>query len=291
MTHPSTAPDSAPPGPPARQQVGSLRAARELLVNLTLREVRGKYKRTTLGQLWSLLNPLATMVIFTAVFGLLLRVPVPPGDPSGVDVFALWLMCGLVPWTFMSNAVTGGMSALVANANLVTKVYFRREVLVAATVFSWDVTLAMELLVLSVALLVFGSMVLPWLPLVIVFLLLLTAFALGLALMLAVANVYFRDTQHFLSIFMQFWFYATPIVYPVSLVPAAPTVFGVTVPLETIYRLNPMERFVAVFRALLYDNRLPELTDMLYCLGSAAVALTLGWLIFRRYEPRLAEEL
>jgi ABC-type polysaccharide/polyol phosphate export permease len=266
-----------------------LGSSRELVVNLTLREVRGKYKRTALGQLWSLLNPLATMVIFTIVFGVLLRVEVPPGDPSGLDVFALWLMCGLIPWTFMSNAVTGGMSALVANANLVTKVYFRREVLVAANVFALDVTFAMEMLVLSAVLLIFGSMVLPWLPLVIVFMIVLSAFALGLALMLAVANVYFRDTQHFLSIFMQFWFYATPIVYPASLVPADRDVLGV--PMRTLYELNPMEHFVAVFRSLLYDGRFPELGDVLYTIGAAVVALAAGWAIFQRYEPRLAEEL
>ena len=268
-----------------------LGSSRELVGNLTLREVRGKYKRTALGQLWSLLNPLATMVIFTVVFGVLLRVEVPPGSPSGIDVFALWLMCGLIPWTFMSNAVTGGMSALVANANLVTKVYFRREVLVAANVFSSDVTFGIELLVLSAALLAFGAMVLPWLPLVIVFALVLTAFGLGLALMLAVANVYFRDTQHFLSIFMQFWFYATPIVYPATLVPDSTELLGVQVPLRTLYELNPMEHFVAVFRALLYDNRFPELGDVIFTVGAATVALLAGWTIFRRYEPRLAEEL
>lgn len=268
-----------------------LGSSRELVGNLTLREVRGKYKRTALGQLWSLLNPLATMVIFTVVFGVLLRVEVPPGSPSGIDVFALWLMCGLIPWTFMSNAVTGGMSALVTNANLVTKVYFRREVLVAANVFSWDVTFGIELLVLSAALLAFGAMVLPWLPLVIVFGLVLTAFGLGLALMLAVANVYFRDTQHFLSIFMQFWFYATPIVYPATLVPDSPRLLGVRIPLRTLYELNPMEHFVAVFRALLYDNRFPELGDVIFTVGAATVALLAGWTIFRRYEPRLAEEL
>lgn len=268
-----------------------LGSSRELVGNLTLREVRGKYKRTALGQLWSLLNPLATMVIFTVVFGVLLRVEVPPGSPSGIDVFALWLMCGLIPWTFMSNAVTGGMSALVANANLVTKVYFRREVLVAANVFSWDVTFGIELLVLSAALLAFGAMVLPWLPLVIVFGLVLTAFGLGLALMLAVANVYFRDTQHFLSIFMQFWFYATPIVYPATLVPDSTELLGVRIPLRTLYELNPMEHFVAVFRALLYDNRFPELGDVIFTVGAATVALLVGWTIFRRYEPRLAEEL
>ena len=268
-----------------------LGSSRELVGNLTLREVRGKYKRTALGQLWSLLNPLATMVIFTVVFGVLLRVEVPPGSPSGIDVFALWLMCGLIPWTFMSNAVTSGMSALVANANLVTKVYFRREVLVAANVFSWDVTFGIELLVLSAALLAFGAMVLPWLPLVIVFGLVLTAFGLGLALMLAVANVYFRDTQHFLSIFMQFWFYATPIVYPATLVPDSTELLGVRIPLRTLYELNPMEHFVAVFRALLYDNRFPELGDVIFTVGAAMVVLLAGWTIFRRYEPRLAEEL
>jgi ABC-type polysaccharide/polyol phosphate export permease len=266
-----------------------LASSRELVLNLTLREVRGKYKRTALGQFWSLLNPLATMLIFTVVFGVLLRVKIPPGEPSGLDVFALWLMCGLIPWTFMSNAVTGGMTALVSNANLVTKVYFRREVLVAASVFALDVTFAMEMLVLSAALLVFGANVLPWLPLVIIFMLVLTAFALGLALMLAVANVYFRDTQHFLSIFMQFWFYATPIVYPATLVPADRDVIGI--PMRTLYELNPMEHFVAVFRSLLYDNRFPALDDVLWTIGSALVVLLVGWTIFKRYEPRLAEEL
>jgi ABC-type polysaccharide/polyol phosphate export permease len=268
-----------------------LRSSRELVVNLTLREVRGKYKRTALGQFWSLLNPLATMLIFTIVFGVLLRVKIPPGDPSGLEVFALWLMCGLIPWTFMSNAITGGMSALVSNANLVTKVYFRREVLIASSVFAVDVTFAMEMLVLSAALLLFGAMVLPWLPLVIIFMIVLTAFALGLALMLAVANVYFRDTQHFLSIFMQFWFYATPIVYPASLVPEYATLLGIEIPLRRLYELNPMEHFVAVFRALLYDNRFPELDDVVFTTVSAVVVLAVGWMIFSRYEPRLAEEL
>jgi ABC-2 type transport system permease protein len=274
-----------------RDDLRALAGSRELLLNLTLREIRGKYKRTALGQLWSLLNPLATMVIFTAVFGVLLRIEVPPGSPSGVDAFAIWLMCGLLPWTFLSNAITGGMTALVANANLVTKVYFRREVLVMSNVLSWDATFAIELLVLAAALLIFGAMVLPWLPVVVVLIVLLTAFALGIALALAVANVYFRDTAHFVSIALQFWFYATPIVYPTSLVPAHGNVLGVELPLRAIYRFNPMERFVAAFRAALYDNRWPDLGDALFCCAAAVIALAIGWLIFSRYEPRLAEEL
>ena len=266
--------------------LSDVRDSRELLVNLTLREVRGKYKRTALGQFWSLLNPLVQMAIFTVVFGVLIKLRPDPGDPSGLDVFALWLVSGLLPWAFFSNALNGGMGALIGNANLINKVYFPRETLVLSTVFSWNVSFAIELLVLTAVLLVFGGSPLLFLPLVVLGVLALTAFALGIALALSVANVYFRDTQHFMALFMQLWFYATPIVYPFKYVSdnASPTV-------ETIYRLNPMERFVTVFRNLLYDNRLPALSDSLYALGAAVVTLAAGWWVFRRYEGRLAEEL
>lgn len=274
--------------------LSELRDSRELLVNLTLREVRGKYKRTLLGQGWSLLNPIASLLVFTAVFGLVLRIEVAPGDPSGLDVFALWLACGLLAWNFFSNALISGMGSLVSDANLIKKVYFPRETLVISTVLSWVVTFAIELFVLVVAVLIFGGGPLVWIPLVVVFVILLTAFSLGVALLLSVANVYFRDTQHLISIVMQVWFYATPIVYPYRLVQDAAAELesrGIAIPVEAIYRLNPLERFVTVFRALLYDNRMPEIGDMLYCLGSAAVALTVGFWVFRRYQGRLAEEL
>jgi len=266
--------------------LSDVRGSRELLVNLTLREVGGKYKRTALGQGWSLLNPLVQMAIFTVVFGVLIKIRPDPGDPSGLEVFALWLVAGLLPWAFFANAVTGGMGALLANANLINKVYFPRETLVLSTVFSWNVTFAIELAVLTVVLLLFGGAPLLFLPLVVVAGLLLTAFALGIALALSVANVYFRDTQHFMALFMQVWFYATPIVYPYSYVrdKASPAV-------ETLYRLNPMERFVTVFRNLLYDNRLPSLSDAVYVTAAAGLALVAGWWVFRRYEGRLAEEL
>ena len=101
--------------------------SRDLFVNLTLRELRGKYKRSVLGWGWSLLNPLATMIIFTAVFAVLLRAEPDPGDPSGLDVFALFLLCGLLPWNYLSNGMNGGMGTLVGNANLIKKVYFARQ--------------------------------------------------------------------------------------------------------------------------------------------------------------------
>jgi ABC-type polysaccharide/polyol phosphate export permease len=266
--------------------LSDVHGSRELLANLTLREVRGKYKRTALGQGWSLLNPLAQMAIFTVVFGLVIRIDVAPGDPSGLDVFALWLVAGLLPWTFLSNAVTSGMGALIGNANLINKVYFPRETLVLSAVFAWNVSFGIELAVLTVVLLLFGGAPLAYLPLVVVAVVLLTAFGLGLALALSVANVYFRDTQHFVALLMQVWFYATPIVYPYSLVrDSAPPL------VETLYRLNPMEHFVTVFRNLLYDNRLPSVADSAAVTAAAGVALVVGWWVFRQHSGRLAEEL
>jgi ABC-2 type transport system permease protein len=271
-----------------------LRDSRELLVNLTLREIRGKYKRTLLGQGWSLLNPIASLLVFTAVFGLVLRIEVPPGDPSGLDVFALWLACGLLAWNFFTNSVISGMGSLVGDANLIKKVYFPRETLVISTVASWVVTFLIELLVLVTALLIFGGRPMVWVPVVAAFVAMLAMFALGVALLLSVANVYFRDTQHFVGILMQVWFYATPIVYPYHLVEDAAESLeakGVDIPIEFLYRLNPLERFVAAFRALLYDNRWPALGDAVYCLGSGVAALAVGYWVFRRYQGRLAEEL
>jgi len=130
---------------------------RDLLLNLTLRELRGKYKRSVLGWAWSLLNPLASMIIYTIVFAVILRIKVNPGDPSGLHVFALFLLCGLLPWNFIANAMTGGVEALVSNANLIRKVYFPREILVAATVGSFFITLMIEMSVLCAALLIAGK--------------------------------------------------------------------------------------------------------------------------------------
>jgi ABC-type polysaccharide/polyol phosphate export permease len=274
-----------------------LRESRELLVNLTMREVRGKYKRTALGQGWSLLHPLALIAIFTLVFGVLLDARVPPGNPSGLDVFALWLAAGLLPWTFFSGALTGGMQALIVNANLVKKVYFPRELLVSSAVFSFVVTFAVELGVLTVLLLAFGGQPLLWLPLVVGVVALLTVFTLGLALLLAIGNVYFRDVSYLVALLLQFWFYLTPIVYPPTLVTerlaarGGVQLAGIDLPVAALYGLNPMERFVGLFRALLYDNRLPDWQDWVGAGLAAAVSLAVGVAVFRRFSPRLVEEL
>jgi ABC-2 type transport system permease protein len=274
--------------------VQDLRSSRDLLVNLTLREIRGKYKRTALGQFWSLLNPIAQMATYSVVFQFLLRGLPPKGDPSGIDVFALWLSAALLPWLFFANTVTSGMTVLVGNANLINKVYFPRATLVIANMLSWLFTFCIELSVLVVIVLIFGGDPLPFLPITILFMIVLAGFALGISLMLSVANVYFRDTQHLFAILMQVWFYATPIVYPISVLtlpkhPGGPPRLSHRI--VQLYRLNPIERFTEVFRNTIYDGRLPTLVNSAYVVGVSAAVLVIGYLVFARYEGRLAEEL
>jgi ABC-2 type transport system permease protein len=264
-------------------------SAKDLWVNLTLRELRGKYKRSVLGWAWSLLNPLASMLVFTFVFSFVLKIDVPEGDPSGLDLFPLWLLCGLLPWTFLTSSMTGGMGGLVGNANLVKKVYFPREILVGANVAAWLFSLLIELGVLLVALLAFGNMVLPWIVPLVGLLVLQTMFALGLSLALSVLNVYFRDTQHLLGIVIQIWFYASPIIYSVERVAQADATNSL--PLVAIYRLNPMTRFIEAYRDLLYDLRWPPAEDLVFLAVVSSVVLVAGYWLFLRLEPRLAEEL
>jgi ABC-2 type transport system permease protein len=267
--------------------------SRELLQNLTNREVRGKYRRTALGQLWSLANPIAAILIYTFIFSFLFRLPAQVGDPSGLNNYALWLVCGLLPWLFFNRVLTIGVDSLVANAGLIQKVYFPRIVLplslANATLFTW----LLEMGVLVVALSLLGSFVLPWLPLLAVFMVVFALFSVGVAMLLSIANVYFRDLSYLLTIVLQFWFYLTPILYPVDMVATQSDrlggLAGTSVTLLNLYQLNPVEGFVEIFRNLLYDNAMPELSRILIALAWAVGAFGAGVWLYSKKERQMAE--
>ena len=267
--------------------------SRELLENLTNREVRGKYRRTALGQLWSLANPIAAILIYTFIFSFIFRLPAQIGDPSGLNNYALWLVCGLLPWLFFNRVLTLGTDSLVANAGLIQKVYFPRIVLplslANATFFTW----MLEMAVLVVALSLLGAFVLPWLPLVAVFMVIFGLFSVGLAMVFSIINVYFRDLSYLLTVVLQFWFYLTPILYPVELVETQSDklggLAGAPITLLDIYSLNPVEGFIEIFRNLLYDNRAPELSTVLIAIGWTLVAFGAGAWMYARKERMLAE--
>lgn len=269
--------------------LSEIRSSRELFWNLTLRELRSKYKRSVFGWLWSLLNPLATMLIFSLVFRLFLRIEPPVGDPSGLHEFAFFLLCGLLPYNMLATSLTGGMSTLTGNSNLVKKVWFPRELLIGAHTTATTVGFLIEMGVLAAALLLVGNFVIPWLIPVLLVVALQVVFVCGLALIASIINVYFRDLEHLMGIALQVWFYASPIIYPQSLVVDA--LKDKPDWIYTLYRLNPLTRFVEAYRALLYDLRFPDLDTILILVGYSAASLIIGLAVFRRFEGRLAEEL
>ncbi len=262
--------------------------ARELTVNLTLRELRGRYKRSALGWTWSLLNPLSTVIVFSVVFAFFLKIDPPTGHPSGLHSFPMFLLCGLLPFNYLSNGMNGSLDALLANSNLIRKVYFPREVLVVSTVGALLVTFLVELAVLGVILLVLGNMILPWIPMVLALVAIQSVFVLGIGLMLSVLNVYFRDVKHFIAVALQALFYSAPIVYPVRFVEDAAS--RTSFPLLRVYQLNPLVRFVEAYRAVLYDLRFPSFNDVAYVSVWAVAVLALGLFVFHRLDRRLAEE-
>jgi len=265
----------------------------ELLFLLVKRELSGKYKSTVLGQLWSLANPIATILIYSLVFGLIFRVQPPPGDPSGLDNFAIFLVVGLLPWLFFANVLNQSAQSIVANGPLVQKVYFPRALipvsLSIAAVTNWGI----EMFVLVVALVIVGANVLPFLPLVIVAMLVLALFATGLGMMASVIDVYFRDFSYLLTILIQFGFFLAPIIYPINLIRDLSRNYGgiweTDITILNLYSLNPMVVFVEIFRDLMYDNRIPSWD--LWLQGSlwAIAAVIAGMLVFKRTEKRLAE--
>lgn len=265
--------------------VSSVFESRELLWNLTLRELRTKYRRSFLGWTWSMLNPLATVAIYSFVFGVLFESSAPPGDPSGLTGFAYFLLAALLPWNFFALVTNLGMSAIANNSGLVRRVAFPREVLVFSNVLHACVQFGIEMGLLCVVLLIAGSPIFPWIPLVVVLSAILTVFASGFALALSTLSVYFRDMTYLWTIFVQVWFFLTPVVYGPELLKARAPEWA-----DRVLRLNPMRAFVTSYRDLLYDARCPSLARFVLMSGAAAISLTLGWWIFHRMGRRLPEE-
>jgi ABC-2 type transport system permease protein len=263
----------------------SVYASRELLWNLTLRELRTKYRRSFLGWAWSMLNPLATVAIYGFVFGVLFSAQAPVGDPSGIESFALYMLCGLLPWNFFALTNNLGLGAISANAGLVRRVAFPRETLVFANVLHACVQFTIEMTLLCLVLLLFSFSFLPWLPVVLYTAVLLALFGTGFALALSALAVFFRDMTYLWAIVLQVWFFATPVVYPPSLVEDnAPDWVA------SLLAANPTSMFVSVFRACLYDGTAPPWDTLGVLTMVSAATLVLGWAVFLRLARRLPEE-
>ncbi len=264
--------------------VRNLTASHELTANLVARDLKVRYKGSVLGFCWSLLNPLLLVAVFTLVFKYVLRIEA-PATPAGRASFPAFVLTGLLPWNYLVNCMSAGSVSITSAGGLIRKVHFPRETLPLSVVLAHGVSFLLELTVVFVFLGVSGLQFWTTLYLLPLLIVIFAVFALGLALFLAAVNVYFRDTQQLLAILTLVWFYATPIIYPLSL--ARKNLDGT---LLTLYLANPATNFIRAFRAILYEGRFPQPKIAIYAPLSAIAMLALGWWTFRRLEPRFPEE-
>lgn len=262
----------------------------ELLWNLTQRELRSRYRRSFLGWGWSLLQPALMTAVYAIVLGSILKTTPEPGDPSGIDVFAFFLLAGVLPWNFFAGSLIGAMGSIANGGGLVTRVWFPREILPMATICAMAVSLLIELGVLGVAIAFTGHFVFHFTPVVLLLVFLEILFASGLAYWLAALNVRFRDVEYLTSVLLLAYFYLTPILYSPTLIPDT-SVLGTSVTYRELALVNPMARFAMAFRNVFYDGRLPGLNTMLYIVGWSVVVFLLGFRFFVRRSDRFAEAL
>jgi ABC-2 type transport system permease protein len=280
-----------------RSRLADIAAYRELLVNLVRKELKVRYKNSVLGFLWSLVNPAVTIAVFSIIFSVVL--------PNSIPDFALFLMSGVLVFNMFQNGTSAAVGSVVANASLVKKVWFPREILPLASVGSTFVDFLLQSSVLVVAFAVVrwhvGWAYLPLIPLAIVVALLFTT---ALAIWLAAVNVKFRDVQHFLSIALMVWFWGTPIIYGYEQVAHRLS----RVHLTWLPLVNPYAIVVMSFQRALYNHRVVRTgktttallpthgyawyVGMLLVVGGVSALLLLGAMrVFHRLEGDFAEEL
>lgn len=247
---------------------------RDLLLAWTLRTVRARYQQSILGGLWAILQPAATVAIFTVIFTLF--IPVDTGDVP----YLVFSYTAMVPWTLFTASVTDMVDSLATNRTLVSKIYFPRAILPIAALLARLLDFGIAAGVLLLMMLYYGIPLFTrnWLYLPVILATQL-ALALGLGLAGAALNAFYRDFKHLFALGLQLWLYATPIIYPVSLVPER---------LRPFYYLNPMAGAIEAYRAVLLYEALPR--SYLFTSALTAVAiLVVGYWLFRRVEPQFAD--
>lgn len=258
-------------------------ANRNLLYLLTMKELRTRYKKSVLGWAWSMLNPITQMVIFSVIFLYVFRATPPVGDPSGLELFPLYFLTGLLPFNFFAITVGVGIASVQSGAGLIKKVQFPHEHLVFSVVAAQFVTLLIEMALLSVALMVVGNFVLPWLFVLFPILCLLALFTTGVALMLSALNVFYHDVNYLWGILAQVLFYSTPIIYTVSQI-EYPVI-------RAVANYGPTGSFITAIHNVMYDLRFPSELRLLQLTVLSFGMFFIGAWVFNRLSPRFAEEM
>ena len=248
---------------------------RQMIFSLVKRDLRGRYKGSVFGFLWTFLNPLLQLVVYTFVFSFLLK--------SEIENYYLFLFVALIPWLFFSTAITGGSGSVLHQSGMVTKIYFPREVLPISHVTSAFINMLYSFIVVFIVIIIARVPVSPvallYLPVVMIVEYFL---ALGITMLVSAITVYFRDLEFILSIFMMAWQYLTPVMYSVDIVPEH---------LMKLFMLNPMTPITIAYRDILYYAKAPDLSTLLLAIGMSAAFMLIGFWAFGKLKKRFAEEM
>lgn len=257
------------------QKIKDIYAYRDMISSLVRRELRGRYKGSVLGFLWTYINPLCQVIVYSAVFSVIFRV--------NIEKFYLYLIIGMMPWTFFNTAVQGGATCVRAQSDMVQKIYFPREVIPISYVTSAFVNMLLSFIIVFGAVIISGFgfkwQALIYLPLIMFFEYLL---ALGIAFIVSAITVYFRDLEQIISVIMMAWIYVTPIMYNMDYVPEK---------YRTLVVLNPMTPIVEVYHQILYYRMIPTTNYLLLAGGTSVLIFLIGAFVFAKIERNFAEEL
>lgn len=250
-------------------------AYRQMIFSLVKKDLRGRYKGSVLGFLWTFINPLMQLVVYTFVFTYIMK--------AGIDKYYLYLFVALIPWIFFSSAITGGSSSIVAQKDLIKKIYFPREVIPISYVTSCFVNMLLCFLIIFPVMVISGISLNPLALLCLPVIMIVEYFlALGMAMLSSAVTVYFRDLEHILGIITMVWMYMTPIFYSIDMIPEK---------LRFVYHINPMSSVISCYRDVLYYAQVPDLTSLLEAVVLGALFLVLGMLAFGKLKKGFAEEL
>ncbi|MGB8452460.1 MAG: ABC transporter permease [Anaerocolumna sp.] len=248
---------------------------RQMIYSLVKRDLRGRYKGSVLGFLWTFINPLLQLVVYSLVFSIIMK--------AGIDKFYLFLFVALVPWLFFSTCLTGGASCIWAQQDMVKKIYFPREVLPLSYTISQFINMLLTFIIIFMVIIIsdvgISISALIYLPIIFIVEFIL---ALGITMLTSALTVYFRDLEYILGIIGMAWMYMTPVIYPIEQVPEE---------LLPIFNLNPMTPIIIAYRDILYYKQVPEIETLLHALLLGIIILIIGSYAFSKLKRHFAEEL
>ena len=248
---------------------------RQMIYSLVKKELRGRYKGSALGFLWTFINPLLQLLVYTFVFSVVM--------PNNIDKFYLYLFVGLIPWLFFSGSLTGGAASIITQKDMVKKIYFPREVMPIAYVTSNFVNMLLCFLVIFAVLICSGVGINPitllYLPIIFS---VEYVMCLGGAMLTSALTVYFRDLEYILGIITMAWMYMTPVVYSIEMVPER---------LRPLMNLNPMTPVIVAYRDILYSKQVPQISTLTSGFVLGVIVLVVGYVVFQKLQRGFAEEL